>query len=97
MRARPSSIALVLALALATAAAWTLAEHTLQQSAGAQARAERAARVVALGLTDFAWFSEARYTRHWSLADRHAPFQDHPLALEHFPAGSVLPAPESWR
>jgi hypothetical protein len=31
------------------------------------------------------------------LADHHAPFQEHPLALEHFPSGSlILPSlPES--
>jgi hypothetical protein len=36
-------------------------------------------------LTDPALFTEARYARHASQADRHAAFQDHPLALEHFP------------
>jgi hypothetical protein len=24
------------------------------------------------------------------MADRHAPFQEHPLALEHFPSGSLV-------
>ena len=36
---------------------------------------------------------EARYTRHPALADRHAPFQEHPLALEHFPSGSLILPP----
>jgi hypothetical protein len=45
------------------------------------------------GLTDPALFTEARYARHASQADRHAAFQDHPLALEHFPAGSLMPPP----
>lgn len=45
-----------------------------------------------LQLTDLTLFTEARYTRHPSQADRHAPFQDHPMALDHFPSGSfVLP------
>ena len=44
-------------------------------------------------LTDPALFNEARYARHASQADRHAAFQDHPLALEHFPAGSLVPPP----
>ncbi|MEI7431614.1 MAG: hypothetical protein WCL27_14260 [Betaproteobacteria bacterium] len=44
-------------------------------------------------LTDPALFTEARYTRHPSQADRHAAFQDHPMALEHFPAGSLMPPP----
>ncbi|NGZ05264.1 MAG: hypothetical protein G8237_02810 [Magnetococcales bacterium] len=41
-------------------------------------------------LTDLALFTEARYTRHISQADRHTPFQDHPVALEHFPSGSLV-------
>ncbi|MDZ4183517.1 MAG: hypothetical protein U1D97_00895 [Desulfuromonadales bacterium] len=46
-----------------------------------------------LQLTDLALFTEARYTRHPSQADRHAPFQDHPMALDHFPSGSFLRPP----
>ncbi|MBF0162954.1 MAG: hypothetical protein HQL97_00750 [Magnetococcales bacterium] len=42
-------------------------------------------------LTDLALFTEARYTRHITQADRHTPFQDHPVALEHFPSGSLVP------
>ena len=43
-----------------------------------------------LQLTDLSLSTEARYTRHPALADRHAAFQDHPLALEHFPSGSLI-------
>ena len=43
-----------------------------------------------LRLTDLCLFTEARYTRHPALADRHAPFQEHPTAFEHFPSGSLL-------
>jgi hypothetical protein len=43
--------------------------------------------------TDPCLFTDARYTRHPSLADRHSPFQDYPLALEHFPSGSLIPPP----
>lgn len=47
-----------------------------------------------LHVTDLCLSTEARYTRHPAMADRHAPFQDHPLALEHFPSGSlILPLP----
>lgn len=46
-----------------------------------------------LGLSDLSLFTEARYTRHPSQADRHAPFQDHPGALEHFPTGLLSPPP----
>jgi len=46
-----------------------------------------------LKLSDLCLFTEARYTRHPAMADRHAPFQDHPLALEHFPSGSLVTPP----
>lgn len=65
-----------------------------------QAEAERAharAQVAAAGLTDLALFNEARYARNGALADPHAAFQDHPMALEHFPAGSLMPPPARAR
>ncbi|NTV49713.1 MAG: hypothetical protein HGB32_02700 [Geobacteraceae bacterium] len=43
-----------------------------------------------LQLTDLCLTTEARYTRHPAMADRHAPFQSHPVALEHFPSGSLI-------
>jgi hypothetical protein len=43
-----------------------------------------------LHATDLCLSTEARYTRHPAMADRHAPFQEHPLALEHFPSGSLI-------
>jgi hypothetical protein len=54
---------------------------------------EKKALVTRLGLTDLCLFTEARYTRHPSQADLHAPFQDSPLTLEHFPSGSLLRPP----
>lgn len=57
----------------------------------APARAATAALAARLGLTDLALFTEARYTRHPTQADLHAAFQDHPLAFEHFPTGSLIP------
>jgi hypothetical protein len=48
-----------------------------------------------LMLTDFAIWTEARYTRHPSQADLFTPFQDFPGSLEHFPAGSLLAPPAS--
>lgn len=75
------------ALALALLDADRLAER--------HAARREAALVLArsLGAADLALFNEARYARHPSQADRHAAFQDHPLALEHFPAGSLVPPP----
>lgn len=46
-----------------------------------------------LALTDLCLFTEARYTRHPSLADLHTPFQDHPMSLEHFPSGGLMAVP----
>ena len=49
-----------------------------------------------LHVTDLCLSTEARYTRHPALADHHAPFQEHPLALEHFPSGAlILPTRDS--
>lgn len=52
---------------------------------------EEVALVQRLGLTDLCLFTEASYTRHPSLADFHTAFQDSPMALEHFPSGSLVP------
>lgn len=46
-------------------------------------------------VTDLCLSTEARYTRHPSQADWHSPFQSHPLALDHFPSGSVIPPPRT--
>ena len=59
------------------------------------ALARMAATVKALGLTDLCLFTDASYTRHLALADGHAPFQEHPACLEHFPAGSLAGPPET--
>ncbi|MBN2034199.1 MAG: hypothetical protein JW836_13065 [Deltaproteobacteria bacterium] len=45
-------------------------------------------------LTDLCLFTEASYTRHLSLADFHTAFQNSPLALEHFPSGSLVFHPQ---
>jgi hypothetical protein len=66
-----------------------------RRHAGAEARLA-ASRALArwVGFTDAALFTDARYTRHPSLADRHSAFQDYPLSLEHFPSGSLVLPPE---
>lgn len=70
--------------------------HThLSQSATLPERLERAMLAKTLRLTDLCLFTEARYTRHPAMADRFAPFQDHPTALEHFPSGSFVTPPVS--
>jgi hypothetical protein len=47
-----------------------------------------------LGLTDYAIWTEARYTRHPSQADFFSAFQDFPGAFEHFPAGAIIAPPQ---
>src|SRR5512141_2677099 len=65
--------------------------HTRNSQTEARAaRLYRAGLVKDLKLTDLCLFTEARYTRHPSMADLHAPFQDHPRALDLFPSGSLL-------
>ena len=46
-----------------------------------------------LGLTDLCLFTEARYTRHPGLGDLGTAFQDHPVSMEHFPSGAIVPVP----
>jgi hypothetical protein len=58
-----------------------------------QERPAKRVMVRVLGLTDLALWTEARYTRHPSQADLFAAFEDFPSALEHFPAGSIVPVP----
>jgi hypothetical protein len=77
----------VLALTCASAL-----DAALRSRAAAPAIERRSDLVARLDLTDLAIFTEARYTRHASQADLHSAFQDHPLAMEHFPNGSLVPA-----
>lgn len=58
-----------------------------------EAARERREMVEVLTLTDLCLFTEARYTRHPSLADLNTPFQDHPTSLEHFPSGAIMAVP----
>ena len=84
--------ALLIGLFLASFAdAGRLAQTRTGEQAG---RAELAAKIQ---LTDLALFTEARYTRHPALADLHSAAQDHPLSLEHFPSGSLMPPPAHLR
>lgn len=71
----------------------TLVDAGMRSRAADAGIHERTRLVAALDLTDLSLFTEARYTRHLSQADLHTGFQDHPLALEHFPSGSLLAPP----
>ncbi len=70
---------------------------TVQRQADGPAIDRIAGEVKNLGLTDLSLFTEARYTRHLSQADRYSAFQDHPAALEHFPTGAIAGPPERLR
>lgn len=87
---RPADIAIGLFTVAALAVAGTFMDAAYGVAAAGPALAERAALAARLGLTDLALFTEARYTRHPSQADRHAAFQDHPFAIEHFPSGALV-------
>ncbi len=92
---RPADRALIaLALAGAAFAACFVDAARLRAAAAGDANG-MASMVARLRLTDLALFTEARYTRHPSQADLHSAFQDHPLALEHFPTGSLIGPPAS--
>ncbi|HAF45151.1 MAG: hypothetical protein A2100_00025 [Sideroxydans sp. GWF2_59_14] len=73
----------------------TFADAALRRAGSANALAANERLVAQLGLTDLCLFTEARYTRHPSQADLQSAFQDHPLAFEHFPSGSLLPPPRN--
>lgn len=93
MRTRSSTLALLFLALAATAFALTLLDAAVPRAQREAESQETRALVARLGLTDLALFTEARYTRHPTQADLHSAFQDHPLALEHFPTGSLLPPP----
>lgn len=59
--------------------------------------AERRETVRYYQITDLSLFTEARYTRHPSMADMNTAFQDHPLSLDHFPSGSLVMPPGHLR
>ena len=85
-------VGLLLALA---ALALVYAGHL--RGRGEEAFAAARALVEAYDLTDPSLFTEARYTRHPSVADLHSAFQDSPLAPEHFPSGSLVAPPAGLR
>lgn len=73
----------------------TFADSALRRTGSADVLAANERLVAQLGLTDLCLFTEARYTRHPSQADLQSAFQDHPLAFEHFPSGSLMPPPRN--
>jgi hypothetical protein len=95
MQSRKSHLVIVLFAILLALFLLTFADAALRRAGNADALAANELLVAQLGLTDLCLFTEARYTRHPSQADLQSAFQDHPLALEHFPSGSLMPPPRN--
>ena len=85
---RKSTIFFVTLLTCGSAFCLALVHARLQSQADLAAIGRTGEMVKTLRLTDLCLFTEARYMRNPSQADLHSPFQDHPMSLEHFPAGS---------
>ena len=85
----------LIVVALGAAAFGLMAAHAHHRNGKAgPGLKEKAALVERLELTDLCLFTDARYARHPSMADRHTPFQDSPMSAEHFPSGTlILPPP----
>lgn len=73
------------------------AHASIRQQAAFSALRAKQNLVATLGLSDLCLFTDARYTRHPSVADLHTPFQDYPMSFEHFPSGSILTLPRHLR
>jgi len=65
----------------------------IQQKRGLESLQKRSEVVKRLELTDLALFTDARYTRHPSMADLNTAFQDYPMAFDYFPSGAILAPP----
>lgn len=77
--------------------AFMFVHASLIKKSDSPALRERIEMVRSLELTDLCLFTDARYTRHPSMADLHTPFQDHPMSFEHFPSGSLVTPPPHLR
>ena len=69
------------------------AHASIQRKADKPILSEKSEMVRRFELTDLCLFTDARYTRHPTMADVHTPFQDYPTSLEHFPSASILSLP----
>ena len=96
-RGRPTAaLAALLVLELAVAAALAGYGSARRVRAGA-ARSANRALVAALGLVDLALWSDASGCRHPAEAELLAALADQPSAMDHRPAGSLVPPPTSVR
>ena len=94
---RRSNLFLLFTALLLISLGLMFAHASLQQRGNRKNLLEKRELVKNLGLTDLCLFTDARYTRHPSMADLNTPFQDYPLSFEHFPSGSILAPPPHLR
>jgi hypothetical protein len=94
---RKSNVFLLFVTVAVVLIALTVIDASSRRHGAEEALLQRGRLVAELDLTDLALFTEARYTRHPSQSDLHSAFQDHPMALEHFPTGSFLSPPQRLR
>lgn len=94
---RPSFIffLILICLLLGGGGVVTVQQHNARISLSRQ-MIKYQALVAALGLTDLALTTEARYTRHPALSDSVVPGMDHPKAFDHFPS-TMFMAPVAGR
>jgi hypothetical protein len=90
---RPARRVLIFIALAAASFALTFVDAARLRANSVAGSADMRHLVERLGLTDPVLFTEARYTRHPTQADLQSAFQDHPVALEHFPTGSLMPPP----
>jgi len=90
---RPAHRVLIVFAITAGSFVLTFVDAARLRAQSESASADTARLVERLGLTDPVLFTEARYTRHPTQADLQSAFQDHPVAFEHFPTGSLVPPP----
>lgn len=86
----------ILAIHAAVAAGLIMHAASREKASGPHMK-QMSGIVSELSLTDLCLFTEARYTRHPSMADFSTPFQDYPFSMEHFPSGSLMPVPATLR
>lgn len=90
MPVRPSTLFAALLIMLAMCAAVMMVfGYTVLRTGHRRNLDLMAHQVASLQLTDLCLFTEASYTRHLTQTDGYTAFQDHPMALEHFPSGSI--------
>lgn len=94
---RKSNILLIYVAFLSGLFVLMFAHAFLKQEANKPFLLEKGEMVKKLELTDLCLFTDARYTRHPSMADLNTAFQDYPMSFDYFPSGSLMAPPSHLR